>query len=441
MSDTIAIAPPALAMQYSFTLPADYDMAIVERASPKKARRSTAGGACAPRPTCPPAATLTQRENLYAPFYVLDDAAAMSGFLNGRGFAGVSDAFGWPEVRTWIVWRAALAPDLEQARFATREIAPIEPHAALDELEAQENEAVDEAVDRGALAAVAGFEPTRWTRVRFRMWRGRPGRRDGVALYDVGHVSLGRPSVAAKKRYRAPRGRRGASCDEERTLAEVAFLGLGVMGYPMAGHLKGRGGHDVVVYNRTAARSDVWVAQHGGAFAPTPREAAHGRAIVFACVGNDDDLRAVTLGPTAPSPACEGRDLRRPHHRFGQRGARTRAEAQQRGLGFVDAPVSGGQAGAENGALTVMCGGDEATSAKVEGFDGRLRPRLQIDGAGRLGPARQDGQPDPHRRARPGPRRGPALRQARRPRRRTGWSTSSPRARRNRGRWTIVTRR
>ncbi len=199
MSDTIAIAPPALAMQYSFTLPADYDMAIVERRIAEKGPTLDGWAGLRAKAYLSARRDANQRENLYAPFYVWDDAAAMSGFLTGRGFAGVSDAFGWPEVRTWIVWRAALAPDLEQARFATREIAPIEPHAALDELEAQENEAVDEAVDRGALAAVAGFEPTRWTRVRFRMWRGRPGRRDGVALYDVGHVSLGRPSVAAEK--------------------------------------------------------------------------------------------------------------------------------------------------------------------------------------------------------------------------------------------------
>ena len=101
---------------------------------------------------------------------------------------------------------------------------------------------------------------------------------------------LGVQASLEKKRYRAPRRRRAAFCaDEERTLAEVAFLGLGVMGFPMAGHLKGRGGHDVAVYNRTAAQADIWVAQHGGASAPTPREAARGRDIVFACVGNDDD--------------------------------------------------------------------------------------------------------------------------------------------------------
>ena len=191
--------PPALAMQYSFALPADYDMAIVERRIAEKGPALDGWPGLSAKAYLSARRDANQRENLYAPFYVWNDAAAMSGFLTGRGFAGVSDAFGWPEVRVWIVWRAWLAPDIELARFATREIAPVQPYAALDELEAQENEAVDQAIDRGALAAVAGFEPTTWTCVRFRMWRARPERRDGVALYDVGHVSLGRPSVAGEK--------------------------------------------------------------------------------------------------------------------------------------------------------------------------------------------------------------------------------------------------
>jgi len=150
-------------------------------------------------------------------------------------------------------------------------------------------------------------------------------------------------------------------------VSKVAFLGLGVMGYPMAGHLKGRGGHDVVVYNRAAARADIWVAQHGGASASTPREAAHGRAVVFACVGNDDDLRAVTLGPDGAFAGMAKGAIFVDHTTASANVARElAAEAETRGLGFVDAPVSGGQAGAENGALTVMCGGDEAAFAKVE---------------------------------------------------------------------------
>jgi 3-hydroxyisobutyrate dehydrogenase-like beta-hydroxyacid dehydrogenase len=135
----------------------------------------------------------------------------------------------------------------------------------------------------------------------------------------------------------------------------------------MAGHLKTRGGCDVVVYNRTAAKAQKWVAQHGGASAPTPREAARGRAIVFACVGNDDDLRSVTLGPDGAFAGMTRGAVFVDHTTASADIARELSrEAQRLGLGFIDAPVSGGQAGAENGALTVMCGGEGADFAKIE---------------------------------------------------------------------------
>ena len=149
-------------------------------------------------------------------------------------------------------------------------------------------------------------------------------------------------------------------------MSDVAFLGLGVMGYPMAGHL-GRGGHTVVVYNRTAAKARAWVAEHGGASAATPREAAAGRDFVFACVGNDDDLRSVTLGPAGAFAGMKRGAIFIDHTTASADVARElHAEAAKLGLGFVDAPVSGGEAGAKNGALTVMCGGAEADYSRAE---------------------------------------------------------------------------
>jgi 3-hydroxyisobutyrate dehydrogenase len=149
-------------------------------------------------------------------------------------------------------------------------------------------------------------------------------------------------------------------------MAKVAFLGLGVMGYPMAGHLKNKGGHDVTVYNRTTAKAEKWAAEHGGSFAPTPAEAAKDQDFVFACVGNDDDLRAVTLGKDGAFDAMKRGAIFIDNTTASAEVARElAAEADKRGIGFIDAPVSGGQAGAENGVLTVMCGGDEATFEKA----------------------------------------------------------------------------
>jgi len=140
----------------------------------------------------------------------------------------------------------------------------------------------------------------------------------------------------------------------------VAFLGLGVMGHPMAGHLQ-RAGHRVTVYNRTAAKAARWVAEHGGTSAPTPREAASGADVVCACVGNDDDLRAVTLGDDGAYAGMKPGAVFVDHTTASAAVARElAAEARRRGLAFVDAPVSGGNVGAVNGALTVMCGGDAA---------------------------------------------------------------------------------
>jgi 3-hydroxyisobutyrate dehydrogenase len=150
-------------------------------------------------------------------------------------------------------------------------------------------------------------------------------------------------------------------------MAKVAFLGLGVMGYPMAGHLKTKGGHEVTVYNRTVAKAEKWVAQHGGRSASSPQAAAEGQDFVVACVGNDNDLREVTLGPNGAFAGMKKGAVFVDHTTASAEIARElHAEAKKRGFDFIDAPVSGGQAGAENGALTVMCGGDPEPYARAE---------------------------------------------------------------------------
>ena len=142
-------------------------------------------------------------------------------------------------------------------------------------------------------------------------------------------------------------------------MANVAFLGLGVMGYPMAGHLAKRGGHAVTVYNRTGAKSQAWLAQYGGRAAATPKEAAEGADFVFACVGNDDDLREVTIGANGAFQGMKPGAVFVDNTTASADVARElAAAASARGFSFLDAPVSGGQAGAENGQLTVMVGGD-----------------------------------------------------------------------------------
>ena len=167
----------------------------------------------------------------------------------------------------------------------------------------------------------------------------------------------------------------------------AAFLGLGVMGHPMAGHLA-RAGHATTVYNRTAAKAAAWVAAYGGASAPTPREAAAGADIVFACVGNDDDLRAVTLGPDGAFAGMRPGAIFVDHTTASAEVARQlHREALARGLHFIDAPVSGGQAGAVNGALTVMCGGDETpfTAMRPVALSfARAVTRVGPSGAGQL---------------------------------------------------------
>ena len=149
-------------------------------------------------------------------------------------------------------------------------------------------------------------------------------------------------------------------------MTKVAFIGLGVMGYHMAGHLKS-GGHDVTVYNRTAPKAEAWVKEHGGTMAATPREAADGAEIVFCCVGNDNDLRSVALGDDGIFAGMKDGAAMVDNTTASANVARELyGTAKDKGLGFIDAPVSGGEAGAQNGVLTVMCGGDKDVFDRVQ---------------------------------------------------------------------------
>lgn len=163
---------------------------------------------------------------------------------------------------------------------------------------------------------------------------------------------------------------------------KVAFLGLGVMGYPMAGHLQ-KAGNEVTVYNRNGEKAKQWVAEYGGKSAATPAEAARDQDIVFCCVGRDSDLREVTLGANGAFDAMKKGSIFVDHTTASASIARELdGEAKKRGFGFVDAPVSGGQAGAVNGKLGIMCGGGEADYAKAEAV---MAPYTKL--AKRLGPA------------------------------------------------------
>ena len=170
-------------------------------------------------------------------------------------------------------------------------------------------------------------------------------------------------------------------------MAKCAFLGLGVMGYPMAGHLVAAG-HEVTVYNRTAAKAEAWAGEHGGGFATTPREAAAGAEFVMACVGNDDDLRSVCLGDDGAFAGMAAGTVFVDHTTVSAAVTRElygAAEAKQ--VSFVDAPISGGQAGAENGQLSIMCGGDQGAYDRAEPIMeaySKICRRIGDSGAGQM---------------------------------------------------------
>jgi len=173
----------------------------------------------------------------------------------------------------------------------------------------------------------------------------------------------------------------------DKTMTKLAFLGLGVMGSPMAGHLAAAG-HEVCVYNRTTAKAQAWVAQHGGSHGTTPAEAARGADIVLACVGNDDDLRAVCLGPDGAFATMAKGSTFVDHTTVSAAVTRELYEvAKANGIAFVDAPVSGGQAGAEKGQLSIMCGGDQADydlAEPVMNVYAKLCRRIGDSGAGQM---------------------------------------------------------
>lgn len=170
-------------------------------------------------------------------------------------------------------------------------------------------------------------------------------------------------------------------------MAKLAFLGMGVMGYPMAGHLQAAG-HDVCVYNRTAAKAEAWVKKHGGSSASTPREAAQGAAFVMSCVGNDDDLRNVCIGPDGAFAGMHAGAIFVDHTTVSDIVTHELyAVAKESGFNFVDAPISGGQAGAENAQLGIMCGGDEdayAAAEPVMNVYAKLCKRIGETGAGQV---------------------------------------------------------
>jgi len=184
-----------IAMQYSFVLPADYDMSIVKRRVDEKGHLlddfpdlKFKAYLIADRKKN----ILQSAENLYAPFYVWNSGDGMNEFLCGAGFVGLSQSFGWPSVKSWLVWEAHLIPSARDAVFATREILMTPPYASLSELRKRESEsAIADVESGGAVGSIAAFEPTTWSRVRFRLW-GQARKvmpRDGLQTYDIGHMS------------------------------------------------------------------------------------------------------------------------------------------------------------------------------------------------------------------------------------------------------------
>jgi hypothetical protein len=180
-----------IAMQYSFTLPADYDMAIIRQRIADKGHLLDQFDGLLLKAYLHAARGDHSGENLYAPFYVWRDSAAMQRFLGSPGFAALTQAFGWPSIRCWPVWDAHLPPTARRARFASRAIVDIAPYSALDTLRLDEHDGMKRDIERGAAGAVNAFEPTTWTRVSFRLWNDVPATQAEIPgqWYEVGHIS------------------------------------------------------------------------------------------------------------------------------------------------------------------------------------------------------------------------------------------------------------
>jgi hypothetical protein len=178
-----------IAMQYSFALPADYDMAIVRQRIADKGHMLDHFDGLVLKTYLHATQGESSRENLYAPFYLWRDSAAMQRFLGSEGFANLARAFGWPSIRVWPVWDTYLSPEARHARFASRVIEPIAPYADLAALREKARVQLAHDVERGALAGATAFEPTTWTRVDFRLWDETRATSSAGQWYAVGHVS------------------------------------------------------------------------------------------------------------------------------------------------------------------------------------------------------------------------------------------------------------
>lgn len=185
------------AMQYAFTLPADYDMGIIRRRIAENGHKTDGFPKLIFKAYLLSSQGETASENRYAPFYLWDSPEGMNGFLTHPGFQALARSFGWPVVRTWSIWAERRTSSLAQARYATRDVASIAPYTDLATHAEADTQAVEEAVARDALAAVAGFEPTAWMAVRFHLWADRPETMPGRDVYEVGHVSTAERAPSA----------------------------------------------------------------------------------------------------------------------------------------------------------------------------------------------------------------------------------------------------